>query len=366
MNKAFQGWLKLARLLAIFLAVANFSACDKLQLPGGTEGGGQPQASPEKKLAPMPKCEEAKAGGPEEVVRTLYLQYPFEGKKTIQIEPEEALRKFFDKRLTGLLTENLDCQNSSYEICALDWSIMYVAQDAQITDLRVCEMDPGQHTGNVQFRNFGEPQIVPYELVKTDAGWRISDIGGVADTLSGYFSGLAAAWEKAQVPETPQTSPQGTQQALPQCEKAKAGGPEDVVRALHDQYPWKGDKIIINEPRDVLLKYFDEELAGVIVKHREDRAARGEGYEEMPNVVINREMNFSQKLAGFQVCSMALPSKTINVQFRDEGVPRIVTYRMVETAAGWRIADILSRDVKARGDSDGQHDWSMAQAFAGK
>lgn len=333
---------------------------------GATQAADQPQVSVKKHLAPMPQCREAKAGGPEEVVRKLYTQYPYKGNKAIQGESDEVLAKFFDEKFAVLLAEERDCVHSSHAICVFDWSIMYEAQDGDVTDLHVCQMEPGTHGVKVQFRNFGDPQVITYVIRNTSVGWRISDIAGSALALSSYFDNLASAWEKAQAPEQPQASDKG-QKPLPQCERAKAGGPEDMVRMIYEQYPWKGDKIITNEPRDVLLKFFDENLAGLIVKAQECRA-RGDrrcASAEIPNIMINRDMDSSQEIRGFHICAMDTLTKMVRVQFRDHGEPAIVIYKLANTDAGWRISDILYLMEIGPRDLGLPEAWSMVEALSG-
>ncbi len=346
-----------ARVSFVILAVALFAAT-------GAHAAEHPHAKTKHK--PMPKCEEAKAGGPEQVVRTLYKVYPYGGGSAVENEPRAVLEKFFDKKLAALLAEERECFTNLREICALDWSIMYAAQDGEITDLRVCAMDGATHQVRVLFRNFGEPQIFDYPIERTSDGWRISDIlvhldggeGSLADTLSGYFSDLASAWKTAKTP--PEKAPGG---ALPKCEKPKAGGPEDMVAALYEEYPWKGEEVILSQPPNVLLKYFDANLAGLLVKDREKRIANDDGPSYMPNFIINYDMSHSQAIRGFQICAMDAPTKTVRAQFWDGGDPVIVTFKFVDTAAGWRISDIGYRGPTDAGDTQ-PHDWSLGESLS--
>lgn len=151
---------------------------------------------------------------------------------------------------------------------------------------------------------------------------------------------------------------------LPHCERAKAGGPEDIVRSLYEQYPWKGDKIIINEPRDVLQRYFDEPMVKAITDNRARRVAAKHLYLPMPNILINQEMNYVQDISGFHICAMDAAAKTISVQFRDAGEPRIVTYKLVDTAVGPRISGVYFTEGVHPAEQGKIGQWSMAEALS--
>lgn len=168
-----------AMLLAAAIAVACTSGLPSAQ------AADQKQGSAEQKQGLLSKCMEAKAGGPEEVVRTLYKQYPFEGDKVIKNEPKEVLEKFLDGNLTALLLKNRECEIREEGLCNISFDVMYAAQDAKITNFRVCAMDSA-NTVRVQFRNFGKATVVKYKMTNTEAGWRISDILTSFD--SGEFS----------------------------------------------------------------------------------------------------------------------------------------------------------------------------------
>ncbi len=120
-------------------------------------------------------CKEAKPGGPEDLVRKLYADYPFDG-PDVADEPRQKLEKYFDQRLVLLLIKEQECPSKTREMCDLDSSIMYAAQGGNVTDIRVCTMETSANTVNVQFRNNGEPQVVIYKLSQGKAGWKIADV----------------------------------------------------------------------------------------------------------------------------------------------------------------------------------------------
>lgn len=359
------------RLLAVCLIAAHLSACEKGQPAERDKTFEDLMAEREKqRQKPMPKCREAQAGGPAEVVRRLYREYPIGGRTAVTNEPREVLDKFFDKRFAELLEEDNACTFGSGGLCEINWDILYATQDGEdITDFQICEMDADKHTVKVQFREYGGPKLLIYKLGNTESGWRISDLidatdgheSSLADFLADHYGKLAAAWEKVQAPEPP-AAPGEKRMPLPQCERAKAGGPEDLVRTLYEQYPWKGDKIINAEPSEVLAKYFDESLAAAFVNARQC----GFPCAAVPNLMIDRDMeSVGKEITGFHICAMEASTKAINVQFRNEGAPTIVTYKMSETTAGWRISDILYTDLQHRLEPNAPYDWSMMKEFSG-
>jgi hypothetical protein len=121
-------------------------------------------------------CEIAKPEAPEHVVCVLYSDFPVDGKKAVHEQPKEALAKYFDEALVALFVENQQCEKKSESICRIDFSILYDAQDYEITGLRVGGFDGNKSAIEVHFENFGKPVVVSYKLSKAPQGWRISDV----------------------------------------------------------------------------------------------------------------------------------------------------------------------------------------------
>ena len=325
----------------------------------------QPRPSSAQLLKPMPSCKEAAHGGPEDRVLALYAAFPFGGKPVDQ-EPERVLTKFFGPELTRQFLRNQQCLKNTHEVCDIDAAVLYGAQGGDITDFKVCEVSD-KHTVDAQFRVNGEPKVVSYYMVDTTAGWRVEDI--VYHTDAGKLSWVetfrrreeqvAASWRKAQADKVPVVPPKNAR-PLPQCEIAKSGGPEDLVRKLHDQYPWNGNRIIIDEPKNVLLTYFDENLASVIAKHHEKA---GDGFLGMPNIIVNHdEAESLNAISGFHICTMDAASKTVRVQFYNDSSPRVVAYKFSSTKAGWRISDIRLLSVNSL--VEGDYDWSLVEGLS--
>ncbi len=355
---------RVSGLFGVFLilaGVALVTACSKSESSAASKAPEQAAAAAGQ---PMPDCVEAKSGGPEDLVRELYRQYPPDGHAVLKNEPKEVLDKYLDARFASALLMNQACEEDTSEVCAIDYDIMYDAQDAEISALRICAMNAKSNTVQVQFVNFKELKSVTYELNNTAAGWRITDIGGgMVASLENHYQDLAKAWEKAQGPEQIPAS-EKNKEPLPHCEPAKTGGPEDLVRSLYEQYPWKGDRIIINEPRDVLEKYFDESMVKAITENKARREAAKHLFLRMPNIMINQEMNYVQDISGFHICAMDAAARTINVQFRDAGKPRIVTYKLADTSVGLRIAGIYATEGVHPTEPGKGAQWSMADALS--
>lgn len=352
----------LFRVFLILAGIALVSACSKSEPSAASKAPEQAAAAAGEGQQPWPDCVEAKSGGPEDVVRTLYQQYSIENHKSLLGAPKEELEKYLDTRLVAALMLDRTCEEDSGDVCAIDYDIMYDAQDAEISALRICAMNAKSNTVQVQFVNFNQLQEVTYEMNNTAAGWRITDIGGgMVATLENHYMDLAKAWEKAQGPEQIPASAKN-KEPLPHCEPAKTGGPEDLVRSLYEQYPWKGDRIIINEPRDVLEKYFDEPMVKAITENKARRVAAKHLFLRMPNIMINQEMNYVQDISGFRICAMDAAARTINVQFRDAGEPRIITYKLADTAAGPRISGIYY--TAGAHPAEPGKGWSLAEALS--
>ena len=161
-NAVARSYLLLAAALAAFLV-----ACDRPQ---------ETQQEPESKQ-PLPKCREASAGGPEEVVRALYRAYPpVDLTKYFGYEPKEVLLKYFDEKPAGLLVQIRQCMKRTGDDCGPGYDLMYDSNTVEISDFQICSMDPGTNTVTAQFRDADRPKFVKYKLTHTRAGWRIADI----------------------------------------------------------------------------------------------------------------------------------------------------------------------------------------------
>ncbi len=135
-----------------------------------------PQEASQQEEQAQPECREAGANGPEEVVRLLYQRYPPGGGKVIENEPQGVLRKYFDGELAALFFRDHQCKVKEQGVCRLDASTMYDSQDPGAGDLLVCRMDAAKYTVAVHFWGGNGRMTVTYQLRRTGAGWRISNM----------------------------------------------------------------------------------------------------------------------------------------------------------------------------------------------
>jgi hypothetical protein len=121
---------------------------------------------------------------PTQVVTQLYRDYSWEvdsrsrAKDAISLidQPASELARYFDSELVSLLIADRECVRRSGEICRLDWDPIWDSQDPAAEDLTIRSIQTNVVV--VRFRHpfTGEERKLDYHLVKTMAGWRISDI----------------------------------------------------------------------------------------------------------------------------------------------------------------------------------------------
>lgn len=111
-----------------------------------------------------------------EVVKSLYSRYQFGGHHAIQAEARGVLRHYFDRKLTELILSNQKCEQEELGVCRISANILYHAQDATITDLRICTNLSGEDVVDVRFKNFGVAEQVKFKLTKVSDRWKISNI----------------------------------------------------------------------------------------------------------------------------------------------------------------------------------------------
>ncbi len=174
--------LTFAKRLFVAIVVLQFFGCNRTQ---SEEEVQPPQASLEQA---MPECVEAKAGGPEEMLRKLYHQ---DAKSVSRIDTHDdgtlvvRLSKFFDKDLAKYMMDGrLDCHLGA-EADACDVSAFISAgNEKQVKDFHVCAMD-SRNTVRVRFMDKDKPTEFTYTLAQTPDGWRISAISHIGITYDG-------------------------------------------------------------------------------------------------------------------------------------------------------------------------------------
>lgn len=105
------------------------------------------------------------------------MEEPATPEKSLLEQPREVLTKYFDDNLTALLLKDRACVNKTGELCNLDYSPLWSAQDPGAAQLKVLNSSrPGIVV--VKFRQLAEKKNVElsYRMTKTKLGWRISDI----------------------------------------------------------------------------------------------------------------------------------------------------------------------------------------------
>jgi hypothetical protein len=99
-------------------------------------------------------------------------------------QPREVLKEYFDERLTALIIEDRRCAEITHEICRLDFMPLWDAQDIGATDLAIHPTpDPSRVEVTFRFAGAKVETKLTYQLVRSTAGWRISNITSPAWSL---------------------------------------------------------------------------------------------------------------------------------------------------------------------------------------
>ena len=107
-----------------------------------------------------------------------YLKAGFKG------QPYNDAGRFFTPELARAMERDVRGAKQRNEVPTLDGDPFVDAQEWQITDLAVRITGSGDAaTGVVSFSNLGKPKRMAISLVRTAAGWRISDIAGANGSL---------------------------------------------------------------------------------------------------------------------------------------------------------------------------------------
>lgn len=120
---------------------------------------------------------------PEETVRAVYENLgtpePQDTTSTGHMRQPEVRGRFFNQELVGLLeaddkAEGL-CLDFSFELNGQDFNEAEIARTLEV------EARQGEATATVdaRFTNFGEPNHIRYEFVRSKSGWRIADIASL-------------------------------------------------------------------------------------------------------------------------------------------------------------------------------------------
>jgi hypothetical protein len=113
---------------------------------------------------------------PDALVADLYRQHNRKRSPFFQTRSRALVNKYFNKILADLIWK--DATTKKEEVGALDGDPLYDAQDMQIKNFVVgkASIEEGIAQVPVSFENFDKKVQLNFLLIKTGAGWRISDI----------------------------------------------------------------------------------------------------------------------------------------------------------------------------------------------
>ena len=142
-----------------------------------------PKQKPKPKATPMPSTKAptraasvSTVGKPETLVADLYKQHDAENSPFFQSEKRSLIDKYFSEKLADMIWN--DAVTSGSEVGALGADPLYNAQDTDIKNFKVGAGDIKGKSATipVTFTNFGEKQIVVFELIQEKGAWKIDNI----------------------------------------------------------------------------------------------------------------------------------------------------------------------------------------------
>jgi hypothetical protein len=198
----------------LILAMASLLLTDACTFTTNTNVAVTTNANGNAAAEPTPGAIEAGAAGEDQartaelVVADLYKAH--DGKKTPFFQTKDRARvdKYFTKTLADLIWK--DANDSSGEVGAIDFDPLYNGQDIEIKNFAVgkAEVNGDSAVVPVTFTNYGNKQNIKFQMARTNAAWKISDIiyganenllkylkeaypagGKKAASLSGVFEG---------------------------------------------------------------------------------------------------------------------------------------------------------------------------------
>jgi hypothetical protein len=133
--------------------------------------------------ARAPQAKRAAAPSPDAVVRDLYRVHKKGYGHIFVKEGRKLQQRFFDDNLSDLIWKDLT-ETPQDEVGRLDFDPLYNAQDIRITRFLVgaAALEGDKATVPVTFQNYDRKESLKFLMVKTAAGWKISNI----DYGSGY------------------------------------------------------------------------------------------------------------------------------------------------------------------------------------
>lgn len=130
----------------------------------------------------------AKSVSPRALVVDLYRQHDRKHSPFFQKKSRALVNKYFVKALADLIWKDATTTRTG-EVGALDGDPLYDAQDMEIKNFVIGQAISEGEIAQVpvSFENFGRKVQITFLLVKTGAGWRISDIKYPTYTLRGIL-----------------------------------------------------------------------------------------------------------------------------------------------------------------------------------
>lgn len=124
-----------------------------------------------------PQSARQAAGSPAAVVAELYKINRNGSGPLFTKKGRKYQEQFFDQKLAGLIWKDLT-ETPAGEVGHIDGDPLFNAQDMKITRFAVGAAAVEGDTASVPvtFMNFGQKVKIIFQLVKTDAGWKISNI----------------------------------------------------------------------------------------------------------------------------------------------------------------------------------------------
>lgn len=91
--------------------------------------------------------------------------------------PRATLSRYLDAALVSLVLADRACSRRTQEVCNLDFSPIWDAQDAVGTVVKISEgKDPSRVLVELQTPDHKDLRRLTYRMVKTPDGWRVHDI----------------------------------------------------------------------------------------------------------------------------------------------------------------------------------------------
>jgi hypothetical protein len=112
----------------------------------------------------------------------------------VELTDAQSVRNYFTSGLASLILEDRDAATKQGASPALGTDPFIGRQEWDISDLSIDVKDTGapKTVGAVTFLNFGKPEKVVLELLRSGDEWRIADVEWDSGTLRGLYRRKAA------------------------------------------------------------------------------------------------------------------------------------------------------------------------------